>query len=121
MKPWLWNAPTSGLGLSIAKSRWSVVTPFMGVPMPMAGLPGSKAKVSVGPPYSPNGASPRLVRLVRTMFPLCPFVIPPDPPVPIRLYVPVTLLELVPAISLADEPRALPATIVSCRMTAPPM
>ena len=49
MNPWLWKAPMSGLGASSGKLRWSVVRP-MAAPWPMAGLPGSRAMVWVGPP-----------------------------------------------------------------------
>ena len=50
VNPWLWNAPMSGLGLSSGSPRWSVVTPLTAVPAPMAALPGSRARVWVGPP-----------------------------------------------------------------------
>ena len=47
----VWKAPMSGMGESSAKPRWSVVMPAIGdVPAPMAGLPGSRAMVCVGPP-----------------------------------------------------------------------
>src|SRR5262249_35722273 len=54
-----------------------------------------------------------------TWLPLTPFVSPPEPPVPIRLYEP----ERVPWISLALEPWVLPATIVSVRvvLSRPPL
>ena len=50
VKPWLWKAPMSGSGESRGSPRWSVVMPLTAVPAPMAGLPGSRAMVSVGPP-----------------------------------------------------------------------
>ena len=50
VNPWLWKAPISGLGASSGSPRWSVVTPVTATPAPMAGLPGSRAKVSVVPP-----------------------------------------------------------------------
>ena len=50
-----------------------------------------------------------------------PFVSPPEPPVPIRLYEPVTLLAADVDIGLALPPwcRVLPATIV-CRQRSCP-
>src|SRR5690242_13285944 len=48
--PWLWNAPMSGLGESSGSPRWSDVIPLACVPAPIAGLPGRRAMVSVGPP-----------------------------------------------------------------------
>ena len=78
-------------GESSGSPRWSVVTPVTAVPAPMAGLPGSRAMVWVGPPLSASGARSRSARLVRTMLPSGRSTIPPEPPVPIRLYVPVTL------------------------------
>ena len=54
---------------------------------------------------------------VSTMSPPEPFVIPPDPPVPTRSLVPMTLLALSPPMSLrAALPPVLPATIVSVRV-----
>ena len=50
---WVWKVPMSGLGEeSSAKLRWSVVGTLVpvAVPLPMAGLPGRRAMVSVGPP-----------------------------------------------------------------------
>ena len=68
--------------------------------------------VWVGPPYLPSTARPNPVRLVKTMLPFCPLVSPPEPPVPIRLWLPVTVR--LPMMSLAaDEGPVLPATIVS--------
>ena len=47
---------------------------------------------------------------------VCPLMSPPEPPVPIRLWLPVT----VPLMSLAaDEGPVLPATIVSVSVTVP--
>ena len=46
---WLWKAPMSG-GEASGSPRWSVVMPLTAVPAPMAGLPGKRAMVSVGPP-----------------------------------------------------------------------
>ena len=37
--------------------RWSVVTPATATPASMAGLPGSRAWVRVGPPLSASGPS----------------------------------------------------------------
>ena len=37
--------------------RWSVVTPGTATPASMAGLPGSRAWVKVGPPLSASGPS----------------------------------------------------------------
>ncbi len=45
----VWKAPMSGVGESSGKPRWSVVWPSA-APLPMAGLPGSRAMVWVGPP-----------------------------------------------------------------------
>ncbi len=45
----VWKAPMSTVVPRI-RPRWSVVTPATLVPAPMAGLPGSKAMVWVGPP-----------------------------------------------------------------------
>ena len=45
----VWKAPMSG-GESSGTPRWSVVTPLTAVPLPMAGLPGRRAMVWVGPP-----------------------------------------------------------------------
>ena len=50
VKPWLWKAPMSGVGVSSGSPRWSVVTPVIVVPAPRAGLPGSSATVCDGPP-----------------------------------------------------------------------
>ena len=49
VKPWLWKAPMSG-DESSGSPRWSVVMPLAAVPAPIAGLPGSRAIVGVGPP-----------------------------------------------------------------------
>ena len=55
------------------------------LPASMAGLPGKRAMVWVGPPLfcsrgpSPGSATP-------TWLPLVPLARPPEPPVPIRLY-----------------------------------
>ena len=49
VNPWLWKAPISG-GESSGSPRSSVVTPLTAVPAPMAGLPGKRAMVAVGPP-----------------------------------------------------------------------
>ena len=46
---WVWKAPISG-GESSGKPRWSVVTPGIVVPLPMAGLPASNGTVHVAPP-----------------------------------------------------------------------
>ena len=48
VKPWLWKAPMS-IGLSSGNPRWSVVMPLP-VPAPIAGSPGNRGMVSVGPP-----------------------------------------------------------------------
>ena len=50
VNPWLWKAPTSGWGESRGSPRWSVVTPATAMPAPMAGLPGRRGTVWVGPP-----------------------------------------------------------------------
>ena len=39
-----------GRGASSGSPRWSVVMPLTAVPAPMAGLPGRRAMVWVGPP-----------------------------------------------------------------------
>src|SRR5262245_54236260 len=52
----VWNAPISG-GESNGEPRWSVVTPRTAEPLPIAGLPGSRAMVGVGPPLYANSAS----------------------------------------------------------------
>ena len=105
----VWKAPMSTTEPRVSP-RWSVVTPLTAVPMPMAALPASRAMVWVGPPLLASGARPRLVRLVRTMFPFCPLVSPPEPPVPIRLFEPDTVPG--PPMSLAPAGFVLPATIV---------
>ena len=48
----------------------------------MAGLPGERATVWVGPPLLARGPSPGL--LTPTWLPLLPLASPPLPPVPIR-------------------------------------
>ncbi len=45
----VWKAPMSTVPPRI-KPRSSVVTPLTTTPAPMAGLPGKRAMVSVGPP-----------------------------------------------------------------------
>ena len=89
----------------------------------MAGLPGSSAMVSVGPPKSPRGDKPIPVRVVRTMLAFCPLVSPPEPPVPIRLY---ALPEDTPAgpamssgVMAGPMPAVLRATIELIRATVP--
>ena len=49
VNPWLWKAPMS-TDAPIGSPRWSVVIPWIDVPAPMAGLPGKRAMVRVGPP-----------------------------------------------------------------------
>ncbi len=49
-----------------ATPRWSVVTPAMATPAPMAGLPGNSAMVSVEPPLSASGPSKGFV-LIRSV------------------------------------------------------
>ena len=50
VNPWLWKAPMSTPVPGRLTPRWSVVTPLTAMPVPMAGLPGSRAMVWVGPP-----------------------------------------------------------------------
>ena len=52
-------------------------------PASMAGLPGKRAMVWVGPPFFARLPRPGLA--TPTLLPLTPSVRPPDPPVPIRL------------------------------------
>ena len=52
------------------------------------------------------------------MLPSTPFESPPDPPVPIRLYVPVTVPPSV-LMSLAAPLEVFPATIVSVSVAVP--
>ena len=91
------------------------------LPLSMAGLPGKRAMVWVGPPLSASGPSPGLA--TPTWLPLVPLVKPPEPPVPIRLY--ALAEETVPAMSLADAvlpvPMVFSATIVLSRVAVPAM
>ena len=51
VKPWLWKAPISIPCAEHGFPRWSVVgTLFPATPPPIAGLPGRRAMVEVGPP-----------------------------------------------------------------------
>ena len=52
------------------------------------------------------------------MFPAVPALIPPEPPVPIRLNVPVTWSEPLPLMSSAPFDPVSAATIVSVRFAA---
>src|ERR1700722_11228357 len=82
--------------------------PIATVPARRAGLPGSGAMVWVGPPYSPSDESWGAATLSRLRGGLTPS----EPPVPIRLLVPLTV----------PPPRSLPllaATIVSVSAAAP--
>ncbi len=77
----------SGMGVSSGSPRWSVVigvspgpTSSAALPAPMAGLPGKRAIVSVGPPLLASeprsgSATPSEVELLFR---------PPEPPVPTR-------------------------------------
>jgi hypothetical protein len=90
--------------------RWSVVgMPGPGAP-PIAGLPGSRAMVGVGPPKSPSGARSGSIgaAAVPTWLPWVPLQIPviPDPS-PIRLFA------LPGASAPRRSPPVLPATIAS--------
>ena len=53
------------------------------------------------------------------MLPLTPLRSPPEPPVPIRLYVPVSWPEAGPPISGAPNGEALAATMVSVSVAEP--
>ena len=102
--------------------RWSVsgitIEPIVALPPPIAGLPASKAIVSVGPPLLASEPSPGL--LTPTWLPFVPFVRPPEPPVPIRLK--ELDPDTVPAMSLgvAPMPELLEATIVLYSAAVPP-
>src|SRR5262249_45893926 len=90
----------------------------------MAGLPGNRAMVWVGPPlfWSPLGSSPGLA--TPTWLPLTPLTRPPEPPVPIRLDAldgdTVTPLRRATS-SAVVPPRVLSATIVLYKVVVLPV
>ncbi len=98
--------------------RWSVVILLTAVPAPMAALPGKQRHGFSRSAVVAEWGQAQLGDAGTTMLSSAPFVRPPDPPVPIRLYEldPATL----PAMSLAELPLpVLPATIVFCKVAVP--
>lgn len=76
-------------------------------PASMAGLPGSRANVWVGPPLLVRAPRPGLV--TPTKLPLLPSTSPPAPPMPIRLLIDAAVFTIPPPLM---SPPVLPATIV---------
>src|SRR5207249_3457940 len=91
------TAPRLG-GLARGLPAWSVVMPATAAPAPMAGLPGSRASVRVGPPVAASGSSigsallltaapgrPAAVGLLRTRLLLLPVKVGAVAPLPLVL------------------------------------
>src|SRR5207302_1462883 len=90
-------------------------------PALIAGLPGNNRCVFVGPPLS--ASEPSLASATPIRFPFVPFVIPPEPPVPIRLFALFAASTATPwrsSATVVADPRKLPATIVLRRVIALP-
>ena len=110
------KAPISTAAPSMRRARrWSLVSPAGTSelsPASMAGLPGSRAMVWVGPPL--YASTPRL-GATPTMLPSMPLRRPPELAAsPIRLWLPETAPSTSP-------PEASSATMVLARVTLPPM
>src|SRR6516165_8867294 len=103
--------------------RWSVVTSAETralLPALIAGLPGKRGMVCVGPPWSPSGARSELTGLAAmpTRLPAAPLAKPLPVPSPIRLLLPET-----PPLKSARSPPevwVLPATMTLARVAVLP-